>query len=162
MVRVKTKIYLIFLISKGDYMSNKKKQRPVGNFYFAIEIDGIQEAQFNRASGIASEIELEAIEEGGVNHMVHYMPKRIKNSNIILEKGLTKSKELMLWYKKIQDGVMVKKNFSIMLYDTTGKKIRRWNFTKGYPIKWEVSDLDAMGNSVAIERIEIVHEGMKE
>lgn len=146
----------------GNTYGRKKKEMPVGSFHFGIEIDGIFEGSFLRVTGIASEIEVEEYKEGGMNHFVHYMPVRVKYSNIILEKGVTKSKELLKWFNQVKEGIMNKKNFSIVLWNNGGEIIRRWNFQNGYPIKWEASDLDAMGNSILIEKIELTHEGMNE
>ncbi|WP_432666843.1 phage tail protein [Wukongibacter baidiensis] len=140
----------------------ERKDMPIGNFYFSVEIDGIQEGNFLKASGVASEVEVEEYEEGGVNHFTHKIPVRIKHSNIVLEKGVTSSKELLKWFSQIQEGIIIKKNFSIILWNQGKEIVRRWNFYNGYPVKWEAGELDALGTSILVERIEITHEGMKE
>ncbi|MCT4593111.1 MAG: phage tail protein [Anaeromicrobium sp.] len=139
-----------------------KKNMPVGSFSFAIEIEGIQEASFMKVSAIAQEVEVETYEEGGMNHFVHQLPVRTKYSNVVLERGMTNSTELMNWFNQIKEGIIIKKNFSIILYDQRGNSVRRWDFFGGYPVKWEASDLDAMSSNMMIEKIEITHEGMRE
>ena len=147
---------------KNSHKSKNNDSRPIGNYNFSIEIDGIYEGSFSSVSGVASEVEIEEFSEGGVNHYIHRLPIRVKHSNITLEKGITKSKELHKWFAQTQEGIMNKKDFSIVLNDNKGTTVRRWNFKKGYPVKWEAGNLDAMGNDILMEKIEIAHEGMVE
>lgn len=139
-----------------------KQNIPVGNYVFSIEIEGIEEASFMKVSAISQEVELETYEEGGVNHFVHSLPTRVKYSNVVLERGMTTSIELSNWFSQIKEGTIIKKNFSIILHDNKGYSIRRWDFFNGYPIKWEISELNALNSSIMIEKIELTHEGMKE
>ena len=48
-----------------------------------------------------------------------------------------------------------------MLVDDTGKEKVRWNFVKGWPTKWTGPSVNAAGNEVAIETLEIAHEGLE-
>ena len=50
---------------------------------------------------------------------------------------------------------------SIVLLDEAGKQVLRWNFVRGWPAKWEGPDLNARANEVAIETLEIAHEGLE-
>lgn len=148
-------------MKKQGYKS-KNNNMPITNFRYGVEIDGLYEGGFSKVSGMASEIEVEEYIEGGVNHFVHRMPVRVRNYNIILEKGITQSKVLYKWFTQVKDGVINKLDFSIILYDTKGEVVRRWSFKNGYPVRWEASDLDALDNSILVERIELAHEGMVE
>jgi len=146
----------------AKFRKTKKDRSLYNSSFFGLEIDGINEASFAKASGVASEIELHKYQEGGVNHFEHQIPTRTKFSNITLEKGMTKSKELSNWFQQIKEGIIAKKNFSVVLWNEKGEEIRRWNFVNGYPVKWSAGDLDALGNQVMIEKIELVHEGFTE
>jgi phage tail-like protein len=57
-------------------------------------------------------------------------------------------------------GEVQRKNGSIVLLDDTGAEQRRWNFREGWPTKWTGPSLNATGNEVAIETLEIAHEGL--
>jgi len=46
------------------------------------------------------------------------------------------------------------------MFDRHGVRVAAWKFSNGFPVKWEGPDLDASGNEVAIETIEIAHEGL--
>lgn len=144
------------------YGDQDKKSMPIGNFHFGIEIDSITECSFAKVSGVASEVEIYTYKEGGVNGYEHQIPSATKYSNITLEKGVTNSDFMYKWFKQISEGIIVKRNFAIILWDNSGKIIRRWNFAAGYPIKWSTSELDANGNSILIEKMELAHEGISE
>lgn len=139
-----------------------KKNIPVGNYNFSIEIDGINEASFARVSGMGAEIQVEDVDEGGMNYSTHKIPVKVKYNNITLEKGITKSKELLNWFSQACEGVIKKRDFSIILSNNGGDTMRRWNFTQGYPVRWESDALDAQGNNILLERIELCYEGMSE
>lgn len=143
-------------------MPTNKKNLPIGNYKFAIEIDGITEGSFSKVSGIGAEIQIDDVDEGGMNYSTHKIPVRVKYSNITLEKGITKSKELFQWFSQSCEGIIKKRDFSIILSDNGGETIRRWNFTQGYPVRWEADGLDAQGSEILLERMEICYEGMSE
>ena len=55
----------------------------------------------------------------------------------------------------------MRRNGSIVLLDLDGTEKVRWNFVRAWPAKWEGPDLDAAGTNVAIETLEIAHEGIE-
>ena len=51
---------------------------------------------------------------------------------------------------------------TIIQLDTTGlKPMATWNFVRGWPCKWEISEFDASKSELAIETLEIAHEGLR-
>jgi len=54
----------------------------------------------------------------------------------------------------------VRKNGSIVLMDETGEEKLRWNFVNGWPTKWTGPSFNATSNEIAVETLEIVHEGL--
>ncbi|BEP29028.1 phage tail protein [Helicovermis profundi] len=149
------------MAGKEDNLYGKDtSKRKVGlNFNFGLEIDGMVEISFMKVSGISSEVEFLTYNEGGVNDYEHHIPTKVKYSNIVLEKGVTKSDVLFKWFKRIQAGIIEKKNFSVILWNNEFKVIKRWNFIEGYPVKWSLSNFEALGNGVSIESIEFTHNG---
>lgn len=136
--------------------------RPAVSAFFGLEIDGVNEASFSKATGVSAEVETFAYQEGGVNHFEHKLPTRTKFSNITLERGTTTSKDLLTWFAQIKEGVVARKDFTIILWNSAGEVLRRWNFKNGYPVKWSVGDLDAQGSQVLLETLELAHEGFTE
>lgn len=137
-----------------------KKERPVVNSNFGIEIDGIIECSFSNAKGVSVEIETLNYHEGGMLYD-HSFPTKTKFSNITLERGTTSSDVLSKWILQTQEGIIERKDFAIILWDSKGSIVKRWNFLSGMPVKWFISDFDGMGNSIILESIELSHCGMK-
>ncbi|PRX67825.1 phage tail-like protein [Cohnella sp. SGD-V74] len=132
-----------------------------GAFRFAVELDGMLVAGFSEAHGLESQIEYEEIREGGVNGYVHRLPKGVRNSTIMLKRGLSSSQELWNWYAQASQGTVTRKSGSIILYKQDGAELCRWNFFDAYPVKWSGPGLIASSSEVAIETIELVHNGVK-
>jgi phage tail-like protein len=128
---------------------------------FHVEIQGIQEAFFRECSGLEAETEVLSYEEGGMNDHPHKLPGRTKFPNVTLKRGMTDSKALWEWYSKVIDGKIERKNVSIVLYDQQGSEVKRWSFERAYPTKWVGPGIKSDENAVAIETLELVHEGMK-
>lgn len=132
-----------------------------GAFRFLVELDHMLVAGFSEVQGLESQIEYEEIREGGVNGYVHRLPKGVRNSSIILRRGLSSSQELWNWYSQSSLGKVVRKSGSIILYKHDGTELCRWNFFDAYPTKWSGPSLNAATSEVAIETIELVHNGIK-
>lgn len=143
---------------------------PYRNFAFAVQVDGLRVAGFREVSGLSAEMEPEKYEEGGVNEFVHELPGQYSHSNLVLERGLTRSTKLWDWIEQIRTGTIyassekrARKDVTVTLragYRAEGSK--RWRFRNAYPVKWEGPDLsaDASGSSaVAVERLEFTHQG---
>ncbi|MFL7791307.1 MAG: phage tail protein [Anaerolineae bacterium] len=137
------------------------RQDPAPSFKFKVELGGIIEAHFTECSGLSAERTVMQYEEGGVNDYVHVLPGRIKYSNIVLKHGVTDSSALWDWYKQgLREGrVKQVENISILLFDSTGKRVKRWNIKDAYPVKWAGPDFNAGNSQVAIETLEIAHHG---
>ena len=120
-----------------------KRKDPFRGYKFKVEVGGITRAGFREASGLDS-----------AQDSVEYRA-------ISLKRGVTNDAELWAWRKKSIDGTVERKNGSIVLCDDTGKEKARWNFADGWPTKWTGPTFNASGNEVAIETLEIAHEGIK-
>jgi len=64
------------------------------------------------------------------------------------------------WRKKVIDGKTERQTGSIVLVDEAGNDKLRWNFVQGWPSKWAGPSFNAVNNEVAIESLEITHEGI--
>ena len=133
--------------------------------YFKVEIKGIQEAFFRECSGLEGEIEVLSYEEGGVNDHPHKLPGRAKSPNVVLKRGMTDSNDLWQWFSDVTKGVtkgkIERRTVEIVLCDAKGSEVRRWTFYGAYPIKWTGPSLNSTENAVAIETLELAHEGME-
>ncbi len=140
----------------------EKKIDPLMSFRFLVEIDGVTKAHASEVTGLQIETETETYEEGGVNDFVHHLPKRTKYQHITLKRGITSRDDMWQWYRNVVSGRFKKKPVSIILMDTKGDEVWRWNFVGAYPIKWVGPELKADSNTVAFETIELAHCGIIE
>jgi len=128
---------------------------------FYVQVEGISQAVFTEISGLAMEMAVEDVEEGGNNGFVHKLPGRCKTGNLTLKRGLTTSNDFLRWSTDVSLGTIKKKNVSVVLYDPNGTESMRWTFYKAYPVKWSGPNFKADDNAIAIETVELAHEGMK-
>ena len=142
-------------------MPTAQRVDPYRNFNFLVEINGITQAGFSDCSGFACTTDPIEYREGGENTTVRKLPGMTKYTNITLKWGLTDSRELYDWYRSIVNGTIDRRNGSIIVLDNAGKEKIRWNFYQGWPTKWDGPDFTAKGNDVAIETLEIAHEGIE-
>lgn len=98
---------------------------------------------------------------GGDPLTVHKLSGLTKYANIVLKRGLTRDASLWNWRREIVNGKPDRRNGSVVLLDETGQQVLRWNFVRGWPARWEGPALNARANEVAIETLEIAHEGLE-
>lgn len=132
---------------------------PYRAYNFLVELDGITRAGFRECSGLDSSQDPIEYREGGEVLTVRKLTGLNKYSNISLKWGMTDDVEFWDWRKKAMDGKVERKNGSIILLNDEGEERLRWNFREGWPTKWTGPSFNATGNEVAIETLEIAHEG---
>jgi phage tail-like protein len=142
-------------------MATSEIKDPYINFNFHVEIDGITRAAFQQCSGFDSTIDITEYREGGDNTTPRKLPSMTKYSNIQLKRGMTDDTELYDWHRQAILGDIVRKNGSIVLYDRKQAEVARWNFVRAWPSKYDGPDLNAEGRDVAIEMLELAHEGLE-
>lgn len=127
----------------------------------AVTFDGMPTAYFRSVSGLSVELEVVEFREGGSND-VRKLPGRVKYPNIVLKQAFLGGSELQKWAFRIAAGQFEHKNASIVLSDQKSHVVlARYTLTNAWPMKWNGPDFDASSNDVAIETIEIVHEGLR-
>ncbi|MDD4802452.1 MAG: phage tail protein [Syntrophomonas sp.] len=129
-------------------------------FRFKVELDGLLVADFAEVSGLEAYTEVKVVREGGVNEYEHHFITIKKYPPLVLRRGFTNSTELWTWYEGTTSGRLQRKNGSIILLDANGQESFRWNFMGAYPTKWIGPRLQANASEVAIESLELVHQGL--
>lgn len=142
-------------------MATGDRRDPFRSFNFAVEIDGLARAGFRECSGLDASQDPIEYREGTDGLTVRKFPGLNKFSNITLKWGMTDDHEFWDWRKKAMAGKVERKNGSIVLLDDTGAEKMRWNFREAWPTKWTGPSFNATGNEVAIETLEIAHEGLE-
>ena len=143
-------------------MSNQRKD-PFANHRFRIEISGVVQANFCEAA-IPDSISEVIEHREGTSVNVQKQSGLVTYGNLVLKWGLTSSMELYNWRKMIEQGKVssVRKNIAVILIDEEGNDAARWEFTNAWPSKYKGPDLNAKGNEIAIETLEIVFESSNE
>jgi phage tail-like protein len=130
-------------------------------FRFYVEVDKEWQAVFTELSGLGIEMAIEDVEEGGNNEFVHRLPGRCKVGTLTLKRGITVSNEFCKWSMDVARGIVTRKHVSVVMYDALGNVAMQWDFDNAYPIKWSGPQFKADDTAVAIETVELAHEGMK-
>jgi len=142
-------------------MAVAERKDPYLSFRFLVELQSLIVGGFSEVSGLQAETEIEEIREGGVNDYVHKLPKITKYSNITLKKGITDCDTLWKWHQDVVNGKVERKTVFVVLMDSEGNEKWRWSFERAYPVKWQGPDLKADSSAVAVETLELAHNGIK-
>ncbi|NES69324.1 MAG: phage tail protein [Okeania sp. SIO2D1] len=145
---------------REGYTASKAGHDPYMSYNFAVEIGGVIVAGFSEVSGLSSEIELESYEEGGLNGYVHKFPKHTTYPNLVLSRGLVNIDLFYIWYQATSQGLIQQLNGTILLLNSQQLPVMWWTFKRAYPVKWEGPQFNASNDEIAVERIELVHQGI--
>jgi phage tail-like protein len=138
-----------------------KRNDPLGQFNFLIEIDGVVKGGFTEASGLTTDTNVVEYREGQEQSLTtRKLPGLMKYNNIVLKRGWTRDRSLWEWRRKVIEGKTQRASGAIVLLDEARNEALRWNFTEGWPSKWEGPALNAKTSEVAVETLEIAHEGL--
>ena len=134
---------------------------PLPKFHFQVEWGG-SKIGFTEVSGL--DVETEAIEyRHGASPEYHKtkMPGMQKYSNITLKRGTFASdNEFYDWYNTVKLNTIERRDLTISLLNEEHEPVVVWKVKNAWPSKVQSTDLKADGNEVAIESMELVHEGL--
>jgi phage tail-like protein len=137
------------------------RQDPYAAFNFIVEIDDLPIAGFSECGGLVSQADPIEYREGDKENTVTKQPGLKKFNNITLKRGFTQAPDLWNWHKTTLDGRTERKAGAITLRDEGGATALRWKFREGWVTKFEGPAFNAKNNEVAINSIEIAHEGVE-
>ncbi len=132
----------------------------VGNFNFLVEIEGVTAdaasvvGGFSEVSGLESRSDVIEYRVGNSRSVIR-IPGRPRASNIVLRKGVTSGDELYRWRAAVEKGVRDVRSGSVILLDAEMNEKTRWNFFEAWPCRYEGPSLNAAGNEVAVETLEL-------
>ena len=152
-----------------------KREDPYRNFNFVVTlldsasvlgtalslITKMPMAGFSECSGLEMTLDIEEYKEGGNNGKTLRFPSRVKWANLRLKRGVTQSTDLWLWHYGLVQGTVKRHDGLVMLQDEEHTPVRMWSFKRGLPVKWSGPALNATQIQVAIEELEIAHEGLR-
>lgn len=134
---------------------------PYGAFNFQLLIDGVAEGHFTECTGLGMRVEAIAYREAGNNQAVRRIPGRVEYSDVILRYGLTDSLDLWNWLRAVAQGVVERKNVSVVMLASDGAtEALRWNLLNAWPAEWRGAPLRALSQEIAIEQMRLVCDEM--
>jgi phage tail-like protein len=134
---------------------------PYFAFRFEVQFDDIAVGGFSECSGLQLETEVFDYDEGGLNTHVRKFVTRTKQTNLTLKRGIV-DRVMWDWYYDLTRGDIRFRNGSVVVRDPSGDNVvMEWQFRDAFPSKWLGPELNATQNSVAIETLEICHQGLE-
>lgn len=133
---------------------------PYGKFRYKVEIDGLEAGGFSEVSGFDASIDVIEYREGDMVQTPMKTPGLKKYGNITLKQGLATSKVLYDWIIAGVNGAVDRKTITITLLDDEESPAASWQVINAWPMKYTAPDFNATSSEVAIETLEIAHEGM--
>lgn len=134
---------------------------PFRSFNFRVEIDGLTVGSFRECSGLTADGTAVEYREGtDVARTTRKLVGMQTYGNVTLKRGQTPNRELWEWYTNIVNGVPDRRNGTIVLMDERRQDVMRWDLENMWIKKIEAPSFNATANEVAMEAVEIVHEGL--
>lgn len=136
---------------------------PPRAFHFKVEVLGLppndNDVRFTEVGGLSLEMSSEELAEGGENRFVQKYPVRAKYPELVLKRGMLVGSAVFDWIREsIQDFRIVPKNVDVKLLNDDHQPLMTWHLVNAYPTKWAVADLNASGNSVAVETLQLFYQ----
>ena len=134
---------------------------PLTKFHFQVQWGGTR-IGFTEVSGL--DVSLDVIEyRDGASPEYHKtkMPGMTKFSNITLKRGtFLNDNEYYQWLNTVQMNKIERRDIVISLLNENHEPVMVWRIKNAFPVKVQSTDLKADGNEVAIETLELAHEGL--
>ncbi len=134
---------------------------PYRNFRFRLEIDGLDAGSFSEVSGFDATMDVVEYRAGDDPAITPTkLPGLIKYGNITLKWGAAETMVLYDWLIDITEGTIEKKTVTLTALDEEGSPAASWRCINAWPVKYTAPDFNGTSSEVAIETIELAHEGL--
>jgi len=131
-----------------------------GVFFFPVggPLPNPLDCRFQKVSGISTEVTTHTIREGGQNLYAHRLPDRVSYNNLVLERGYVigslLAEEFNVAFSQFK---FYPSRVMVTLFHETGAPIGAWLYLNAYPVRWSVSPLNAQGNEIVLETMELAY-----
>lgn len=136
---------------------------PTAAFRFVVEIANTAIGAFTECEMPAFEVETQEIKEGGLNTYTHTLAGPVKQGKLTLKHGIMKNDMLLRWYLQVMTGDLGESalnTVAIVMYGNDFQPLYRFEFDRCLPIKWQGPSFKAGDSAVAVETIELAHQGI--
>jgi len=132
----------------------------IGNF--VVEIQGITATSFSEVSGLETSIDVIDYRAGNSKlNTEQKLPGLYKTTDVTLKRGLTQDTSLWNWINSVMNGSLSRTTVVIRLLDQADNPVLLWKLRNAWPCKWSGPVLSAGSSDVAIETLQICHEGLE-
>ena len=139
-----------------------QRDNPYPRHNFAVDIGAGDTIGFHEVELPSGEIEVIEYREGAdPARSARKLPGLVTYPNVTLRRGITGSLELYQWWNTVREGQLLRRNVTITLLDEQRQPVLRWLLRDAWPAKLEAGPLNAQANEVAIETLELAHEGFE-
>lgn len=139
------------------------QEYPVPRFHFQVDWGGAK-LSFTEVTGLVMEREkIEYRHSDSKDFNKISMPGMVKNNNITLKRGKFESDfDFNRWLEEIaNERVDKRRDVTIRLLNEKHNPVAAWTAIRCFPVKISASDLKSDANEIAVESIELAHEGLK-
>lgn len=134
---------------------------PLVAFRFELVFDRESFGGFVECTGLGLEVQVQDYQEGGRNDIVHKLPSRAAQSNVVLKRGVV-DRRLFDWVNRHALGEFAPRTVSVrVLHPDDGRVTAELRLTAAFPCKWTGPDLNAGQSGVAVETLELCHQGLE-
>lgn len=135
---------------------------PLPKFHFQVEWGGVR-IGFTEVSGLDVETEVIEFRDGASpEYSKMKIPGMQKYSNVTMKRGVFKSdNEYFKWWNTVALNTVERRDVTVSLLNEIHEPVMVWKIKNAWPTKIASTDLKADGNEIAIESIELAHDGLK-
>ncbi len=132
---------------------------------FEVVVDGFSLGSWSTCKGLAVTFKHEKIPELGQHAYTSYVPGRAEYTPVVLQRAMKAGDwaTTKAWLEEVaSDGWLVSSGANtatITMHDARQGEVASWTLKNALPSSWKGPQFDASGKSVAIETLELVHEG---
>ncbi len=140
----------------------RRPEDPLGGFNFMLESGGLLRAGFSEITGLNSESDVIDYRTGADDITNRKLAGMKKFGMVTLKSGVAASpdQDFLSWRASVEAGNIERTDISIILLDEQRQEQVRYNLRNAWPSKWVGPDLKAGASEIAIEQLEICHEGV--
>jgi len=137
---------------------------------FLVSVDGLDLGAWSACKGLKVKLQVKKVQEGGNYWYEHLLPDRISYENITLERAVhpQDSQMVLTWLQQVAaqwqnddagGDSYTAGSATITLLGAAGQEVMTWELTGVYPVSWTGPTLSAADSKVALETLELAHQG---
>ena len=140
---------------------DSERNDPFLAFRFDVRFERESFGGFTECTGLNRETQTQDYPEGGVNDHVHKFPGRTVQSNVVLKRGVI-DRKIWDWLNNQANGQFDPRDVTLLVWNASNGKVdMEFRLKKAFPCKLSGPDLNATQNNVAVETLELCHQGLE-